>query len=209
MLRSQYPQLSREAWDWSRIANGLADQNGVELARLVLDLVDSGSLIIHEGRDEHEVIARCLRLHPQAVWEDIGGRLAKGSWQIQMQIRGSLISVVPAGIIEAWVGDDARRAQLVASIAAVGADEPTPIARFLLERFGADPKVASSLWAQFISGFWWGPESERIAGQIEQLKRWRQRSEEPLGVRTWARDMIRDLEARRRAALEREAEIDL
>jgi hypothetical protein len=120
-----------------------------------------------------------------------------------------LISVVPTGIIEAWVGDDARRAQLVASIAPVGADEPTPIARFLLERFGADPKVASSLWAQFISGFWMGPESERIAGQIEQLKRWRQRSEEPLGVRTWARDMIRDLEARRRAALEREAESDL
>jgi hypothetical protein len=209
MLRSQYPHMSREAWDWSRVANGLADQHGVELARLVLDLVDSGSLIIHEDQDEYEVIAQCLRLHPQAVWEDIGGRLAKGSWQIQMQIRGSLISVVPTGIIEAWVGDDARRAQLVASIAPVGADEPTPIARFLLERFGADPKVASGLWAQFISGFWMGPESERIAGQIEQLNRWRQRSEEPLGVRTWARDMIRDLEARRQAALEREAEGDL
>jgi hypothetical protein len=142
---------------------------------------------------------------------------------MQMEIRGWLLNAVPLEIIEAWVGDDVRRARLVASITPVGGeepigapptvpaagDQPTPVARFLLSGFSEDREVASSLWAQFVSGFWTGPESERIAGQIEQLNRWRRRPDEPLGVRTWARDMVRDLEVRRRAALEREAEREI
>jgi hypothetical protein len=91
-------------------------------------------------------------------------------------------------------------------MASPGGEEPTPVTRFLLDKFGGDREVASGLWSQFISGFWTGPESERLTTQIGQLNAWRQRLEEPLGVRTWARDMIRSLEAQRAAALEREAE---
>lgn len=105
-----------------------------------------------------------------------------------------------------WVGDDIGRARTVASIAPVGDEAPTPIARFLLGTFSEDEKVASSFWGQFISGFWMGNESDRITRQIEQLKGWRQRAGEPLGVRTWARNVTHDLEARRLVALEREAE---
>ena len=125
-----------------------------------------------------------------------------------MAIRGWLLSVIPVEIVEAWVGNDVRLARSLASVAPVGGDEPAPIARFLLGRFGEDEEVASNLYAQFISGFWTGPESDRVTRQIEQLTKWRQRSNEPLGVRTWARDMIRYLEAQRRSALEREAEED-
>jgi hypothetical protein len=223
MLRQRHPDTSQETWDWCRIAGGLADEHGVELTRLLLDLVDAGSIMIHEGSEESELLARCARLHPQAVWDDVTGRLERGSWRIQMEIRGWLLNAVPLEVIEAWVGDDVRRARLVASITPVGGEEPigapptvppageepSPVARFLLAGFGEDEKVASSLWAQFISGFWTGPESERIAGQIEQLNKWRQRPEEPLGVRTWAAAMIRDLEVRRRAAVEREAEREI
>jgi hypothetical protein len=164
MLRRQHPDIAREAWDWCRIADGLADEHGAELARLVFDLVDSGSLMIHEGRDESEVITPIACLYPQAVWDDIAGRLEQGSWRIQMEIRGWLLTVVPLQVIEAWVGDDVRRARLIASIAPIGGEEPTPVVRFLLERFGEDKEVRSSLWAQFISGFWIGPESDRLAG---------------------------------------------
>jgi len=222
MLRRQYPDVSRETWDWCRIADGLVDENGVEIARLVLDLVDSGSIMIQEGHDESEVLVRCARLYPQAVWDDLTERLAGKSWRIQIEIRGWLLTVVPIEIIEAWVGNDVHRARLVASIAPVGGEEPigaapivpvggeepTPVARFLLRNFGEDRQVASSLSAQFISGFWTGPESERLARKIELLNVWRQRSDEPLGVRTWARNMVQYLEAQRRAALEREAEED-
>lgn len=207
-LRRQYPDVSPEAWDWCRIAGGLADEHGAELARLLFDLVDSGSLMIIESSEESQLLARCAVAHPQPVWDDIATRLTGGSWRIQMEIRGWLLDVVPLEIIEAWVDDDVNRARLVASIAPAGADEPAPVARLLLGRFGEDPDVASSLWAQFMSGFWTGPESDHIGRQIEQLNGWRQRSDEALGVRTWARKMIEYLEARRREALEREAERD-
>jgi hypothetical protein len=208
MLRRQYPDVSREAWDWCRIAGGLADEHSTELTRLLFDLVDAGSLTIHERSEESKLLLRFARLQPQAVWDDVAGRLAGRSWRIELAIRGWLLSVIPVEIVEAWVGNDVRLARSLASVAPVGGDEPAPIARFLLGRFGEDEEVASNLYAQFISGFWTGPESDRVTRQIEQLTKWRQRSNEPLGVRTWARDMIRYLEAQRRSALEREAEED-
>jgi hypothetical protein len=206
MLRKDYPDVSREAWDWCRIAEGLIDEHGVEIAQLVLDLVDSGSLMILESSEESELLTRCVRLYPEVLWGDIADRLAGGSWRVQMQTQGWLLGAVPLEIIEEWVGEDIGRARLIAPIAPVGGEEPTPIARFLLGKFGEDREVASGLWAQFISGFWSGPMSEHIAQQIEQLTRWRQRSNEPLGLRTWARNMIQALEAQRRIELEREAE---
>ncbi len=206
MLRRQFPDVSRETWDWCRLANGLVEEHGVELARLVLDLVDSNSLMIHEDRDEAVLVAEGFRRHPQQLWNDLAERFTPKSWRIRMEIGGWLLAVVPVEIIETWVGDDIGRARIVASIAPVGDEQPTPIARFLLGKFGEDDKVASSFWGQFVSGFWMGNESDRIAGQIEQLQGWRQRADEPLGVRAWARNMIQNLEIRRQAALEREAE---
>jgi hypothetical protein len=208
MLRREYPDISRQRWDWCRIAGGLASEHGVELARLVLDLVDSGLLMIHEDREEAELLSRCAQKHPQAVWDDVARRLADGSWRLPMQMRGWFLNAVPVEVVQEWVGTDVERARLVASIATPGGEEPTPVARFLLDKFGEDRKVASGLWSSFVSGFWFGPESEYLSRQIEQLNGWRQRPDEPLGVRNWAREMIEGLEVRRAAALEREAERD-
>jgi hypothetical protein len=91
-------------------------------------------------------------------------------------------------------------------MAPVGEEKPTEIARFLLENFGDDREVAGSLYGTLISGSWWGNESDRIAGQIERLNTWRRRRSEPLGVRTWAREVVVSLEQSRQAALQREAE---
>jgi hypothetical protein len=58
----------------------------------------------------------------------------------------------------------------------------------------------------FISGVWMGKESDRLAGQIAQLSRWRLNPNEPAGVRLWATEMIEYLERHRASALERDAE---
>lgn len=206
-LRSEYPDLSQEGWDWGRIASGLVDERGMELARLILDLVESGSQMIHQSDDEAALLARCVVLHPEEAWDEIAQRLtSEKSWRVQMQIRGWLLHSFPSEIIERWVGDDIDRAQIVASIASPGGAEPTAVASFLLDRFGTDKQVSSGLWGEFVSGSWTGPESERNARKIEQLNGWRQRAELPLGVRTWASEMIQYLEASRQSALEREAE---
>jgi hypothetical protein len=122
-----------------------------------------------------------------------------------MQLGAWLLDVFPGEIVTHWEGDDANRARLVASIASIGTEAPTDVVRFLLDQFGGDRRVASSLSSTFISGFWSGNETDRLARKIEQLNSWR-RSEEPLGVRNWAAEMIDHLERDRQAALEREAE---
>jgi hypothetical protein len=162
--------------------------------------------MVFADREEGALLDKCAHEHPEEVWEEIAKRLAGQSWRVQLTVRGWLLNAFPPEVIEAWVGKDLKRARLIASIASPGRDEPTAIARFLLEKFGKDREVKSSLFGQFISGSWFGPMSEHIAGQIGQLTKWRQRTAEPLAVRAWAGEMIQHLEEQRRAALQREAE---
>lgn len=78
----------------------------------------------------------------------------------------------------------------------------------LLDRFPDDDDVASSLWGEFISGGWMGPESEMLAAKIGQLEAWRKDASEPPGVRKWAKKTSEYAQNMRAAALEREAEGD-
>jgi hypothetical protein len=164
--------------------------------------------MISQDQEEGKLLVSCLREHPEEVWAELAARLTQQSWRLQMEARGWLLNELPSAIIEEWVGTSIERARIVASIASPGGDEPTAIARFLLSAFGEDEEVKASLYGQFVSGFWWGPESEHTAGQIEQLTKWRRRSTEPLGVRAWAREVIQHLEERRSVVLRREAEGD-
>jgi hypothetical protein len=206
--RREYPELSQQQWTWCQLAGRIVDSCGVQLARLILDLVDAQVLIISQDQEEGKLLRNCLREHPEEVWAELAARLTQQSWRLQMEARGWLLNELPSTIVEEWVGTSIERARIVASIASAGGDEPTAVARFLLAAFGEDQEVKASLYGQFISGFWWGPESERIAGQIEQLTKWRRSSTEPLAVRAWAREVIQELEERRRVVLLREAEGD-
>lgn len=203
--RKAFPALGQQAWDWSQLAKALSPQRGVELARLILELVDEGKLTVLEHHEESQVLIQSTRSFPEDVWNEVAAVLSRRSWRIPMEIRKWFLSSIPNDIVESWIGDDVERARLVASIAPAGGDQPSPYARFLLQRFSDDDDVASGLWGNFISGSWVGPESDRLTAQIEQLNRWRTAGE-PEGVRQWAAEVVRGLEARRRVALEREAE---
>jgi hypothetical protein len=203
--RKAFPALGQQAWDWSQLAKALAAQRGVELARLILELVNEGKLTVLEHHEESQVLILSAQSFPKGVWNEVAILLSQRSWRIPMEIRSWFLSSIPSGIVESWIGDDVERARLVASIAPAGGDQPSPYARFLLQHFPDDDDVASGLWGNFISGTWMGPESDRLEAQIEQLNRWRTAGE-PEGVRQWAAEVMRGLEARRLVALEREAE---
>jgi hypothetical protein len=208
MLRREYPGVLHQSYSWSRVALRQVPDCAADLANLILDLVDTDSLALLADDYDTEVLGACLQRDPEAVWQDVASRLAQGSWRIQYRIRGWLIHGLSLDIVEAWVGQDLERARIVAAIAPIGGGEPTAATRFLLDNFGSDPDVASSLYSTFISGGWIGNESDRLAGQIEQLTTWRRRTSEPLGVREWAKQMVQALENQRTNALEREAERD-
>ncbi len=206
LLRSNYPALSQQQWDWSHIAENFVDSHPAELADVLLECIESGSLMVHEGDEDSKVLLGCARRRPREIWEAVAERMENGSWRVQMEIGGWLLGAVPIDIVRDWVGVEVRRAWLVAAIAPVGTDRPTDFTRFLLEKFGTDRQVSSSLFSSFVTGSWMGPESSHLKSQVEQLNAWRQQATEPLAVRDWARQMVEHLEEQARAAVEREAE---
>lgn len=204
MRRAELPDLGNEKWDWCHLAEPLIADRGLELAESLLALMESGASMIHSSDEEARLLSEVARSHPEAFWNLLTPRL--DSWRVSMQIRGWLLLAVPTELIENWVGGDVARARLVAAVSPLGGAQPTDVARFLLATFGADEEVSSSLWGEMVSGSWTGPESDRIARQINQLNGWRGDTTEPVAVRNWARDMVGYLEQSRQAALEREAE---
>lgn len=208
MLRDQYPGIGQQQWDWSRLASSFVPEKTRPIRTLVLDLISAGSLMVFGEDQDSGLLLDCAKADPTGLWGDIADRLASGDWRIMMDLRGWLLVAIPANVLVEWIGTETERARLVASVAPTGGDEPTAIARFLLDKFGDDDKVAASLSGDFISGSWAGNESDRLTSQIEQLNRWRNREEEPRGVRHWAGRMVEHLERQRREALEREAERD-
>lgn len=206
MLRRRFPSVHHQSYGWSRLALRQVPEHASELATLILDLTDDDDVSLVADDYDTEVLSASLHQDPEAVWQDIATRLLKGSWRVELRVRGWLLRGVDSRVIELWVGDDLDRARVVASIAPVESDEPTPVVRFLLDKFGSDQELGSSLYSTFVSGGWVGNESDRIARQIEQLTAWRKRTSEPQGVREWAKKMVEILENQRAAALEREAE---
>jgi|GEM_PF-795513 hypothetical protein len=206
MKREAFPEMGQQRWDWAQLATLMVSDHAVDLAKLVIDLIDGDRMMVHREGPESQILLNAAATHPDEVWTEIAERLIKGSWRVQIEIRGWLLTAIPQGVLERWIGDDLERARLVATVAPVGGDAPTGIARFLLKRFSEDEEIRSSLWGEFMSGTWFGPESGRLAHQIDQLKSWRSQASEPDGVRRWAAEMVELLEARREQALQEEAE---
>jgi hypothetical protein len=204
--RKKFPNVGQQIWDWCHIAQLAGVTEARHLFVFILDLIESNAIMIHPGHDDAVLFTAWVKLIPDQLWELLTERLGAGSWRIQMQIRGWFIGNFPTEIVTKWIGTDLSRAQTVASVSPAGGDEPSELARYLLEKFGDDELVASSLASEFWSGGWTGPQSDRILSQISQLNSWRHNSSEPLGVRKWAAKMIQSLEKNLQNTLEREAE---
>lgn len=205
-LRSEYPDIGQKRWAWGQLARTFVSNRCLHLSRLLLDLIDTGRLIVIENDTESTLLAECAQVCGAQLFPEVAKRVLDGSWRLQMTLRSWFLLHVTPDAVSSWTGNDVRRARVVASMAPVGEEQPTEITRFLLGKFGDDSKVTESLYGTLISGFWTGNESDRIAGLIERLNAWRRRRNEPPGVRRWARDVVESLERSRQAALQREAE---
>jgi hypothetical protein len=207
-LRLRYPDMGTAAWGWMRLARIDVDESPARITQLVLDLITDEKLILtgEEEEEEAKLLAGAARASPESVWELVADRMEDGDWRVIMMLRKWFLASVSAEVIAEWIGDSADRARAVAAIADPGGDEPTKVARFLLERFGDDADIAAELASAYVSGVWWGPLSGRIAGQIAQLEGWIASSKETDGVKRWALGMIDGLRRQLEQALEREAE---
>jgi hypothetical protein len=206
--KTQFPETGQQSWDWTQLAKRQLEQQPFELLRTMLTMIDSGALQVFSPSEEQQLLEAALRSSGEVGWHLVTSMLEADSWRVQMNVRGWLPNLFTPDLVTAWIGNNAQRAILVASVADTGGEEPNPVARYLLEHFGGERQVASYLAGTFVTGGWTGNISDHVAGQIARLRRWAESPSEPDGVKIWAREMIDSLERQRQDALQREAEED-
>jgi hypothetical protein len=205
-LRSMFPEVGQQSWDWVQLARRqLAGDVDAFLLNL-LQQVDAGALHVYEGSEEQKLIQETIGAAGTRSLDNVLQLAQTGSWRLQMDLRGWLANLYSAADVVAWVGEDVQRARLVASLTGVADGQPSEVVRYLLGKFGSDDEVSSSLYGDFVSGTWWGNESDRLNEQINQLEGWVASRSEPAGVKNWARSVIESLKRRRAVVLEEEAE---
>jgi hypothetical protein len=204
LLRATYPNLGQQQWQWAQLAKRIVDAHAVDLIKVMFDAIEADGVMIFRDDPESQVLRQACSTSPRAAWEELIGRISRGAWRIQLQVQGWLLDTFPEGVVSEWIGEDVSRARLVATLTPVDSSAPSPIVRALLQRFGADERVAGSLRSQLVAGFWTGNESERLAKQITELKGWRQ-LDSPAASK-WAQETAHLLDERRTAVLQSEAE---
>lgn len=203
---ADYPEIRQQSWDWAQLAKRQIDYAPQRLLATMLDLVDRGALSIHGGDEEATVLQEVVRTMGRAALTPVLEKVAAGSWRLEMDVRGWLLAEFESDAVIEWIGDELDRARVVASVVGVPEEgPPTDVVRHLLDVYGEDDKISSSLAGEYISGTHWGPESNILTSQIAHLSSWVDSSEVE-GVKRWARRIIASLEARRRMVLRREAE---
>lgn len=205
-LRSKFPDVGQQSWDWVQLARRRLSSDVDALLLNLLQQTDAGSLHIYEGSEEQKLIQEAITAAGTPSLDSVLQIVQTGSWRLQMDFRGWLANVYSASDVIAWVGGDIDRARLVASLTGVTDGQPSEVVRFLLDKYGTDDEVSSSLYGDFVSGTWWGKESDRLTQQITQLESWVADRSEPVGVKAWATKVIQSLKRRRDVALVEEAE---
>jgi hypothetical protein len=209
-LRDSFPLITgHQDWDWVQLAKRQLQRSPFQLLNYLVRMLEDNGLHIFRPSEEQALLAEAIRSSGTQGWELIMSKLEGSTWRLKHAFEGWLLDVLPAEEITSWVGADEGRARLIAGITDVGEGPPRPVVRYLIEHFGEDEKVAGYLANGFVSGSYWGNESDRISRQIEQLQEWIQSPDEPKGVKRWARQMIEGLTRRRETALEQEAEEEL
>ena len=206
-LRALYPAVGSEAWDWAELTKVVVNDHGMEVLRLLLNLIEGGHIMIHPSDRDTGIAEVCIQRHPEEAWAEIAERLiGPQGWRIQMQLSDWVERAVPLSVFEAWVGSDLERARTLAQLVDPGDTEPSPLIVLLLDRFDGDSRIASSLRSSFSSGSWTGPWSARLERQLVQLADWQRNMQLPLAVREWAKDTATGIRAELVEVLEREAE---
>lgn len=209
LRRREFPRTGNESsWNWRHLAKAVLAGHEDELAEVMLDMIESPeSVITFSSAEVSELLGLALKQSTERVWQRIGDLLEDGSSRLTHYAEHwHLLTGVDSKPIQMWIGDDANRARIVARVAPLGTNEPTPVARHLLATFGDDEEVTSLFDLKLDCELQEGRKSAHLQRQIDRLTSWRQDVDEPPGVRRWASKAIARLTESKSEALHEEAE---
>ena len=207
-MRIALSEVGQQAWDWTELTSRLLQSHAANVLELLAGLIETEGVTAYPGSDEHELLQAAIRASGAQGWMLLMDRIAGGAWHLGFACRGWLANSVDIDVAMAWVGDEVDRARVLASVASVGNDSVSEVGAFLLDHFGDDEQIQSSLAIEFTSGSWTGNRSDHLSHQIAQVEGWVQNDEISQSVKRWARELLASLETQRRDAIAREAEFD-
>lgn len=205
-LREQFGEVGQESYDWIQLARRRLPRDARGLLAILLKQIDAGAISAYEGSSEQEFLREVIAAAGPESLVELLQLIQGGSWRLQMDFRGWLTSVYDSPTLIEWIGSDLERARVIASLTGIGEGPPSEIVKFLLAEFADDDQVKSPLYGDFISGSWWGNESDRLKGQIAQMTSWINDRELAAGVKNWAREVVAGLRRRLEVVLVQEAE---
>lgn len=147
--------------------------------------------------DEHcwRLLKVCNSAAPAEVWAQLASVFDTQqdlAVRVAHDLRWHSIGDIPTDLVLSWIGDDARRAQLVATFAPVHSDELPALARALIARFGAASEVASILASAVHSTYRAVTSLAAFAArQAERARRWATDADPE--VAAWAERLVREL----------------
>ena len=205
-LREQFGEVGQQSYDWIQLAGRRLSRDARGLLAILLKQIEAGAILTYDGSQEQDFLREVIGAAGPESLVGLLQLIQGGSWRLQMDFRGWLTSVYESATLIEWIGSDLERARVIASLTGVNDGPPSEIVKFLLTEFGDDDQVTSPLYGDFISGSWWGNESDRLNGQIAQMTSWLNDRALAEGVKSWVREVIARLKRRLEVALVQEAE---
>lgn len=206
--RRDFPSVGQQSWEWAQLANRQLEFRSAELLALLLDLIENDGVAAYESSEENRLLREAVAAAGPSGWTSYMDRLLEHSWRLQLPAKGWLAGSTDVATVQTWIDGDVERARVVASVASIGSTSVDPVASLLLDNFGSDSQVSSSVVGEFVSGMWTGNESSAIATQMAQVELLISDHSNSDAVRTWARELLRYLRSRLEAVAQHEAEED-
>lgn len=192
---------------WQRVVRRVLPRHAPEVVDALVHQILDGNTV-HESDPAAQVLAEATSAAPAyAVRRVVAATNAEHGWRISLTLRRWWLPSVPLAVVQDFIAeaDESaayQRVRRIAQLAPAGDTAPTPYAEWLLTTYPDDDDVSGALASDFVSGFWFGPESGRLRQQINQLSQW----DESPAVRAFARKVTEALEERLAQVIELEQE---
>jgi hypothetical protein len=189
------------SYAWSQIAKELVSLGYVEeisTAIISQHLEKSGdrTWFIEYSGGAKEVLKLCLDADSAAVWRSIKARLETpdGWYSFTVGFPKGMIDKLSVDPVLDWVAEaPSERAIAIARLSGFDLESGSSLASRVLDRFGSDDVVASSLFSQYISRSFSGPSHEYWRSLAEALRE--ASSKNPsVAVKRWVRKAAQWLE---------------
>jgi hypothetical protein len=164
-----------------------------------------------EHSEAANVLLRCAELDPIGVWSALTPHTSRRpeAYLFEIGFPRGVVERIPYQEVVNWFSQDPEeRAPIAVKLAARDLSSDETLAARLMGMYGDNERVGSELFAEYVSGSWYGSASEHWNALAAELQAVAERTSLPR-LRRWAREAARGLRRMAEQDERREAEEEL